>query len=361
MRCVMKSVLRLCGFAAVAALFAGCYTELATIEQNDQQYVSDSDTAYENGNTTINNHYYLDDDYRRSRFRVSFNYYYPTYSPWISSYYYSYFDDPYWGMYPRPMWGYDPFYPHYGGCLYPSPYYDPWYPYYSPVAYYPGYFPSSVYGNNPGTPNRTRTGGSTRDPQSDIRSRPLPSTIPQTDPSIPVTSTGTRLRDNGEALPAGTVDKGRTPEKPWWEKMNTDRPTRVADEGRPTAIERKGTRSSGESVPAYTPPVRERPSSTTDERPVERPKNTNPSYTSPKSDRPGTDARPVEQPKRNEPRYSPPVKQSVPKDEARPVERNRETRQPSYNPPSQSSHPQSAPPRSSSGSTSTGTSGRKRD
>ncbi len=358
----MKSVLRLFSFAVLVASFAGCYTELAKVEQNERDVAYDSDSSYENGNTTINNHYYLDDNYRRSRFRVSFNYYYPTYSPWISSYYFSYFDDPYWGMYSRPMWGYDPFYPHYGGCIYPSPYYDPWYSYYPPVAYYPGYYPSKIYGNNPGTPNRTRTGGSTRDPQSDTRSRPLPSTAPTNDPSIPVTSTGTRLRDNGEALPVGTADKGRTPEKPWWEKINADRPARVADEGRPTEIEKKGTRSPGENVPVYTPPVRERPNPTADERPVEKPKNTNPNYTPSKGERPASDARPVERTKREEPRYSPPVKQSVPKDEARPVERPRQTRQPSYNPPPpQSAPPQSAPPRSSSGSTTTGSSGRKRD
>jgi hypothetical protein len=58
----MKSVLRFFVVATVVAFFPGCYTELATTEQPDREYTTESDTSYENGNTTINNHYYLDDN-----------------------------------------------------------------------------------------------------------------------------------------------------------------------------------------------------------------------------------------------------------------------------------------------------------
>jgi len=354
----MKSVLRLFVSAIVVFSLAGCYTELATVERQESDIAYDSDTSYDEGNTTINNHYYLDDDYRQSRLRVSFNYYYPTYSSWISSYYHSYFNDYYWGMSYRPSWYYDPFYtyyPPYGWCYYPSPYYHPWYPYYPPIAYYPGYYSMPVYANNPATPNRPRTDGPTRDPQPEDRLRPIPGTTPTTEP--PITSTDVRPT-TGEARPIET--SGRKPEQPWWERLNTERPTKLADEARPIDND-KGNKPPRENVPGYNPPTLDRPNSDGEARPTEHPKNSQPTYTPPKNKRPGSEDRPVERPKRGEPKYSPPVKQSVPKDEARPVERPRETRQPSYNPPPQSTPPQSAPPRSSGGSSSSGGSGRKRD
>lgn len=351
----MKSVLNFLVIAAAVVSFQGCYTEVATVERNDDEYAYDSDTTYENGSTSINNHYYLDDDYRRSRLRVSFNYYYPSYSSWIGAYYNSYFNDPYWGMYHRPSWYYDPFYsnyPPYGWCYYPSPYYDPWYPYpgyYPPIVYYPGYYPSPGYVYSPEpNPGRPRDGGSTRDPNPNDRSRPIPP--PTTSTGLPVAGGNpeTRQRDPivppAETRPIKPRETKRDPETPWWEKMKNDRPTRIVD-----SDSRPDDREKGKTSPSA-------PSN------KNTPREDNPTYSPPKKDRVVKDEQPVERPKRERPSYNPPSKKSVPKDEAKPVERKRETRQPSYNPPPQSSPPASNPPRSNSGgSSSSGGNGRKRD
>ncbi len=364
----MKSVMNVVVVLFAVVLFSGCYTELATVERNDHKYAYDSDTSYENENTTINNHYYLDDDYRRSRLRVSFNYYYPSYSSWISTYYHSYFNDYYWGMYHRPSWYYDPFYsynPYPWGRGYP--YYYPWNPYYSPVVYYPAYYAAPVYVSTPApNPGRVRDNGSTRDPNPGDRSRPIEGTPTPQPTTVATGRTGVGI-DN-EATPVKSQDRKRDNEVPWWEKKNNDRPTRIADdEARPNERDR-GNGST------YTPPRKERPRDdrptydspknnrpNEEAKPVERPKREQPKYAPPKNDRPNEEAKPVERPKREQPTYTPP-KQSVPKDESRPVERPRESRRPSYNPPPQFAPPSSSPPRSSGGSpSSSGGNERKRD
>ena len=339
MRYVMKSVLRFIVSAAAIAALTGCYTELATTERSDREEAYDSDTTYDNGNTTINNNYYLDDNYRQSRLRVSLNYYYPTYSSWIGSYYNSYFDDPYWGMYHRSIGYYDacyPYYPPYGWCYSPYPYIDPWFSYYPPVAYYPGYhhgyYPGyhsqSSYGYTPNEPNRPRTDGSTRDPRNDDRSRPIPIAIPATQVPATGTSTVVRQREPVEKVPV------RTPERGWWEK---DRQTRVADE---TPVNR----------PATNRRVGDRQNSKREDQSVDQPKN----------DRPANKDRGTQKMKREDQSSTPSVKQSGTKNEVRRTERPRESRQPSYNPPRQSTQSQSPPPRSSGGSSSRGET-RKRD
>ncbi len=353
----MKQVLNTFIVMIVLLPFVGCYTELATVERNDRDYAYDSDTTGTDGSTTINNNYYLDDSYRQSRMRVSFNYYSPTYSSWIGSYYHSYFDDYSWGMYHRPSWYYDPFYtyyPPYGGCMYPSPYYDPWYPYY-PVAYYPGYYPSynpSTYGTITGDPGRTRNGGASREPLNDDRSRPIPGAI-----NIPVATAGNpenrpRIADDG--TPTGRPT--RNPEKPWWEKMD-ERATRNAGDSRPIDVT-KGDRPRRDETTTINPPVNNRPVPNREDRPIDRNKPNQPTIDPGKTDR-QPEARPAERPRSGEVRYSPPVKSSVPQDEAHPVQRPRESSRPSYNPAPQSAPPQSAPPRSSGGSSNGG--GRKRD
>ena len=362
----MKSVLSFFISAAVIVLYAGCYTELAPVERNDNDFAYDSDTTYDNGNTTVNNNYYLDDNYRQSRFRVSFNYYYPTYSSWISSYYYSYFNDSYWGMYHRPSWYYDPFFSYYSpyGCLYPSPYYDPWYSYYPHGGYYSGYYQGyynpPVYANNPPSPNRPRGDGPSRDPQLEPRDRPIPA--PSSPTETPSLGKDTNVRPRGpvEAIPVKSPETRRAPEKAWWEKLNTERPVRVADDARPTENE-KGNRPVRENTPTYTPPLNNNPNPSTDDRPVHRPKNNHPTYTPPRNSNPNDDSRPVERPKRNEQQYTPPVRHSTPGTEARPVERSHESRQPSYSPPRQSAPPAQAPARSGGGSAPSGGNERKRD
>jgi hypothetical protein len=342
----MKHVLNTFIVMIVVLPFIGCYTELATVERNDREYAYDSDTTAEDGSTIINNNYYLDDSYRQSRMRVSFNYYYPTYSSWIGSYYNSYFNDYYWGMYHRPSWYYDPFYspyyPSFGGCLYPSPYYDPWYPFGPVVVYYPVYYPgygNYGYGNNPpivtADPGRPRTSGGTRDPQDDIRSRPIPGTTPAPVTATAVPTERTRVADE----PVISRPAGRTPETPWWEKR--DRGTRVSEGTRPNEGPKvdRGTREDERNTNAPVP--------NREVRPIERKKQVEP------------ESRPAEKPRREETRSTPPQKRSVPQDNARPAERQRESSRPSYTPAPQSAPPQSAPARGGGGSSSN--SGRRRD
>lgn len=363
----MKTVLRSTLTATALLLLAGCYTELATIEpgeHHERDYPYATDTVSENGNVTINNHYYLDDDYRRSRLRVSLNYYYPSYTSSIGAYYGSYFDDNYWGMYHRPSWYYDPFSPWYcPPVYYPSPYYDPWYPYYPPISYYPAYYPGYYSGttNTPIQPGRPRSDGPTRDPNSSDRPRP-------TSPNIPVAGPVTERPTVTEGRPVETTRPARQPETPWWEKLPNERPVRDPNgEARPTEG-RPVTRPSGEERPVGSPRptnggngAEDRPVTTTrpipapEGRPAERPVGTT------ASPRPSVgEDRPVEQPKRPAPSYTPPPPSHRPSgnDEARPAERPRESRQPSYTPAPHSAPPQSTPPRSSGG---TGNGGRRRD
>lgn len=355
----MKQVLNTFIVMIVVLPFTGCYTELATVERNDREYAYDPDTtAGGNGTTVINNNYYLDDSYRQSRMRVSFNYYYPSYSSWIGSYYHSYFDDYYWGMNYRPSWYYDPFYTYYppfGGCQYPSPYYDPWYPYYTPIAYYPVYYPvytPPIYGGNSGNPNRPRDGGATRDPLDGGRSRPIPG--PVNTPVAVTDNPENRPRTPDDAVPTGRPV--RTQERPWWEKMD-DRSSRPAGDSRPVEVS-KGSRPSRDESSPVTPTVNERPVRNPEDRPVDRNKPNQPTYAPGKTDR-QPEARPAERPRRDEVRYSQPAKPSSTQQEARPVERSRESSRPSFTPAPQSAPPQSSAPRSGGGSSGGG--GRRRD
>lgn len=352
----MKYVLKTIIAVSVLLPFAGCYTELATVERNDAEYVYDSDTTSEDGKTVINNHYYLDDSYRQSRLRVSFNYYYPSHTSWIGSYYNSYFNDYYWGMSYRPSWYYDPFYSYgypYYGCGYPSPYYDPWYPYYRPVAYYPVYAPP-IYVIGSGNPGRTRSGGASRDPQNDLRSRPIPG--PSTDPVSTAAAPEERPRGTDEAV--STQRPGRTPERPWWERVNTENGTRNSGEARPVEVT-KGERAPRDEASPTAPPVYTRPENGREDRLIERNKPGKPRYESGTKER-QPEARPVERPRRGEVRSSSPAASSGGNSEARPIERPRESSRPSYTPAPQSAPPQSTPPRSSGGS-SGGGGGRRRD
>ena len=288
-------------FAVV--LFSGCYTELATVEHNDRDYADDSDTTYDQGSTTVNNQYYLDDDYRRSRLRVSFHYYYPENTSWIGAYYNSYFNDPYWGM--RPFsWSYDPWYGYYPSSpwCYTPPYYDPWNPYYHhyhPIAYYPVYYPSPAHGSRqPSTPPRIRTEGPSRDGNiSDGRSRPI---APPAETQI--TTVRTARGNEKEVTPVQTPVRKRGNEVSWWDRKDNERTTeaRPVDRPRGVRIQSAPTKQSRASEQA-----------TSSERPREVRRPTYTPSTKPSS---GGEARPVERPResRRESSYSPPPQQSAP-------------------------------------------------
>ncbi len=347
----MKSVRNSLLVFSSVVLFSGCYTELATVERTDRNYAYDSDTTYEEGSAAINN-YYLNDDYRRSRLRVSFHYYYPENTSWIGGYYNSYFNDPYWGMRPW-SWAYDPWYGYYPS-YYPTwgcpPYYDPWHPYYPSVAYYPGYYTSPVYVNiQPAIPSRIRTEGSSRDGNNtEIRNRPIPSPSSETQ----VTTVRTEGRDNTEAVPVSTPVRKRGNDVSWWDRRDNEqakeaRPVDQTRVGRAASAPEKQNRGNEEAIP------------------IDRSRETRrPTYTpSPKPSSPNDESRPVERPRetrRQTPTYTPSPKSSAPSDEAKPVERPRESRRESYNPPPQQSAP--APSRSGGNNGSaTSSGGRKRD
>ncbi|NUN69324.1 MAG: hypothetical protein HUU02_06390 [Bacteroidetes bacterium] len=330
--------------SAISVMLAGCYTELATLEPSDRTVYYESDTVTEGTATTINNHYYLDDEYRRSRLRVSFNYYYPSYSSWIGSYYYSYFNDPYWGMYHRPYWYHDPF--AYGWCGWP--YYDPWYPY--PVVYYPVYYPYPVYYGGPVTvasgtaPSRPRTDGPTRDPGRDERDRPLATPVP-----TPVVTT------NGGPVnepPAERPRPARPPEKAWWEKEGDERPaeTPVNRPSRPTNTTRPSNVNEPRRPAANDPGTGEAAP-----RPMPRPAANDPKTNDTPSRPVGRPAAPAQVDRPNDaPVYTPPAKKPTQRNDGE-TARPRESSRPSYTPPAQpSTPPQSAPPRNSGGSNGNG-------
>lgn len=294
-------------FSGVA--FSGCYTELATTDNDGDEYYANSDTTYdENGNVVINNNYYLDDNYRRSRFRVSFNYYFPSYhSSWIASYYYSYYDEWYWGWH-RPWWWYH-YYPYYT-VIYPTPWwppiYDPWYPYwyYPAVVYYPPYYYPPYYGYNPPvTTGRVRTDGSTRDQRDPgERARPIPTTP---SPGTTVAAGGTEVRERIPTERATTINE-REREKPWWEKIGSaqqvEQRKRVVDE--PRRSEERTDRA------ATPPPVRVKPRE--DRKVEEGTKNETPRYHPPRRSTPQNDQPPAERPRDERRSYSPPQRQAPP-------------------------------------------------
>ncbi|MDP1678156.1 MAG: hypothetical protein Q8L88_14970 [Bacteroidota bacterium] len=312
----MKSVRNSLFLFSTVLLFSGCYTELATVEQNDREYVYDADTTFEEGSTTVNNHYYLDDSYRRSRLRASFHYYYPENNSWIGAYYNSYFNDPYWGMRPW-SWAYDPWYGYYPATTwcYTPPYYDPWYPHYPYGGYYPVYYPNPVYvSTQPATPPRIRTEGSSRDGnRTDVRSRPI--VTPSTE--TPVTTTRTRGGVDKEVVPSQTPVRTRGNDVSWWDRKDKEQPKEV--------------------------------------RPVERPRTVRNPNVSEKQKRGNEEAVSTDRPREvRKPTVSPTTKPSTPKKESRPADRPRESRRQSYNPPPQQSS--SSAPASSRGSSSSSTS-----
>lgn len=335
----------------------GCYTQLATTEYESEETYVESDTLSEDGNVTINNNYYLDDDYRRSRFRLSFNYYYPTYhSSWLSGYFYSYYDDPYWGW-GRPGWWY-PSYTVVTPWPWWPPYYDPWWPYgyhpyYPPVVYYPIHHPhhDGWGGGVASPPSRPRPTGPTRDPNDPGgRPRPLP-TDPGTGPIT--TGGGDRPRPPvAEVPPGGAINRPRPTEQvthdvPETAPVTRPRPSEpvktVVPEERPREEkpwwvrdkEEKREREPSARPASPSTPAPERRQRVTDERPASPSPAKQPS------------ARPAERRREttSEP-SAPPSKPSRPREERR-----------TYSPPAPQSAPPASAPRSGGGSSSGSSSG----
>lgn len=333
----MKNVMRfvsLLSLAIVGAIFSGCYTEFAAQESYDSGSYVESDTTYdESGNVTINNNYYLDDDYRRSRFRLSFNYYYPSYhSSWIASYYYSYYDKPYWGW-GHPYWYYDPWR---WGCVYPV--YDPWWPYYPyphyPVfVYYPVYYSPPIYvDNTPALPKHRADGPTHGGPVMSDRSQP-----------IAVSGGGTtavtlpKKRDSApEENPTTVTRPVKTREEaPWWEKNRTVNERPAGDN--PKRREAENSVRSGDR------------------------QNVNPQT----QNRTGSEAKPIGKRREQQQVYTLPSRGNNDRQSGgSQPERRREYRQPSYSPPSNNSPaPSYSPPSGGGGRAngSGGSSGKRRD
>ena len=226
--------------------FAGCYTQMESVgnegsdrrngDRDDYAY-SDSTSDQDSGGTVVDN-YFNDDNYRSMRYRMSFNYYYPSRHMWAAGiwfdpWYDSFYADP-WDPWYRPgLW--------YPTIAYPYPY---WYPGWG---YYPHYGPSYGYGHWRGNnyplygaavePGRRRTTGSTRGDDAGLRIRGG-AVAPATNPA-PANATpgGVRTRDVPGSVAPATTDADRSTrrrsreEVPWWEraKSSPDR-SRVADD-----------------------------------------------------------------------------------------------------------------------------------
>jgi hypothetical protein len=136
---------------ALVFSLSGCYTQLATVEEETSY--RDNDTTYQDDRRSID-----DDSYLRQRTSLGFHFYYPTpfgyggYDPWYDGFYYD-----------RPWY--------YSGYIgYPFLYYPQYpYPYYSlygwnrPYMYYPyGYSGYSGYYADRGSWNATRNSGARR-------------------------------------------------------------------------------------------------------------------------------------------------------------------------------------------------------
>src|SRR5450759_3520314 len=226
-------------------LFAGCYTQMESVgnEGSDRRNGDRDDYAYndstndqDSGGTAVDN-YFNDDGYRSMRYRMSFDYYYPSRHMWAASVWF----DPWYSDFYADPW--DPWYR--PGLWYPTIAYP--YPYwYSGGGYYPHYGPTYGYGNWRGhnyplygstvEPGRRRTTGSTRgdDAGSRIRGGAV---APGTNPAAGSASPGgLRTRGIPGSVTPATTDADRSTrrrsreEVPWWERARTspqDSPDRI--------------------------------------------------------------------------------------------------------------------------------------
>ncbi len=222
---------------ATPLLFAGCYTQLETVNDegygggNRDDYAYTDTTTSTDSNATVINNYFYDDDYRAARYRASFSYYYPYSHHWgVSIWYDPYYNDP---------WPWDPWY--YPGYWYPTLVYPrPYWPHYG--GYQPHYWPRYAYwpNNRPGyggtfEPGRRRGTGSTRGDDGNGRVRgggvaPLP--VGGT-----VVSDRNRSRTVPEKVAPAQERRRSRNQVPWWDraKSNSQAPasrSRVTDRAR---------------------------------------------------------------------------------------------------------------------------------
>lgn len=145
--------------SATAVFFSGCYTQLATREDDEDRYERNGAArVVEQEDSTADKtpSYYDDYDGWRSHSRIGFSYYYPSWWYWDAA-----FSDPY--FYGWPNYGYPYFIDGFGRNYYGyGPYgyggYYGYYGYYDPYGYYGGY-PYIVYGANTPYQEQTRNSG----------------------------------------------------------------------------------------------------------------------------------------------------------------------------------------------------------
>ena len=257
--------------------FAGCYTQLESVNNEDSNRrdgdgddyaYTDSTNDQDSGGPTGNNYFY-DDGYRSSRYRMSFHYYYPSHYMWASSIWFDpWYDDFYsypWDPWYRPgLW--------YPTIAYPYPYWYPrsgYYPHYGPLYGYGHWHGNNypMYGGGAFEPGRRRTTGSTRGDEGGFRTRGsalAPSTIPV---AGGVGSGGVRPRAVPEVSTTdgdrGTRKRARE-EVPWWQRTRTpvqDSPdrgrttgrARITDDNAPAVSRtREGRRARVENDPVST-------------------------------------------------------------------------------------------------------------
>lgn len=175
---IMRTVyLPLILLPSAALVLSGCYTQLATVRDDvEERYSSRTDDRTVEGDDTTgaqSDCTDCKDDWFRSRYRLGFRYYYPSYSsfyfstfydPWYYDPWYCYFDPwicgtPFVG---RPYW-YNWYWAGYYGGYYPG-YYGGYYPYGS--YRYPYYYPGVIVVSGGTTRTRDsgyrRSGGVTR-------------------------------------------------------------------------------------------------------------------------------------------------------------------------------------------------------
>ncbi|MCX6138146.1 MAG: hypothetical protein NTV54_11700 [Ignavibacteriales bacterium] len=313
-----KMMLAVIGGTLAMFAFNGCYTQVASISDNDEssEYVSDMDTS--GGGNTVNN-YYGSDSYRDWRYQTSFRFYRHT---------------PYWAVsvgWNDPLWyddfdygygyGWDPWYR--SACW--DPYgFHPWYrtPGYPPYGIYSGryygdpyYYGSGFYGipvtiySGSTLPERRRTSGPSR---GDAPQRPLSSpggtTIGASTPPAGSWSTRPHPFNEGgtEVRPEAKPRTRPSQETPWWVRSERQRAQKNAEAQ--TVVPATGRRNNAGTSAEQPQIKRERP------RPV--PRESVPNDAAPQR-RPRQEATPA-------PRQNPPAERPSRPPETRERQQNRE-------------------------------------
>ena len=209
------------GLLVSGLFFAGCYTQLQSMngddgygrdDEPDSSYAQAADTA---GGAPADN-YFADDDYRAWRYRTAFDYYSPSPYGWGVSYAYDpWYDDCWYPWYDAGFW--------YPTLIYPYPY---WYPYHG----HHYYFGADYYGGwhrGPGGyhggfgRDRERFVGNTRGTDALYRPRGAAGTG-----SLPTASGEAMGRSRPSAPPSAspapaTTRSRASQETPWWERMKS--------------------------------------------------------------------------------------------------------------------------------------------